>query len=299
MSYVIVKNLKKSYGKNIAVKNISFEVSKKAFFAFLGPNGAGKSSTINIITTLLQKDEGSVIIDGFELGLDDAEIRNKIGVVFQTNMLDNRLSVKQNLIIRGSFYKMNKTFIKEQVHRLTKELKMEGFINKKYGILSGGQKRRADIARALIHEPDLLILDEPTTGLDPKTREDVWVYIEKLRNKNMTIFLTTHYMEEASKATDVVIIDQGEIVARGTPEDLKSRFSHDMLKLYGDKEKIVSYLKSKKMNFEIKGKIIHVKISSIDAIQYINSLKSFLKSYEMIKGTMDDVFLNITGRDLE
>jgi len=244
MNFLSVKDLRKSYGTFEAVKGISFDVKKQDFFAFLGPNGAGKSTTINILCTLLEKDSGDVSINGFSLGKDDDAIRKSIGIVFQTHMLDDKLSVKENLMIRGRFYQMSKEDLTLQIKTLTQELYMKDFINQKYGTLSGGQKRRVDIARALINAPKLLILDEPTTGLDPKTREDVWAYIEKLREKEMTIFLTTHYMEEAAKASHVAIIDQGKIVASGTPTALKRLHSYDSLKLEGKIESITSYLDS-------------------------------------------------------
>jgi len=298
MNFLSVKDLKKSYGSFEAVKGISFEVKKQDFFAFLGPNGAGKSTTINILCTLLEKDSGEVFLNGFQLGKKDDDIRKNIGIVFQTHMLDNRLSVKENLLIRGRFYQMSKDALIKQIKTLTKELHMESFITQKYGTLSGGQKRRADIARALINAPKLLILDEPTTGLDPKTREDVWAYIENLRKKEMTIFLTTHYMEEAAKASHVAIIDQGSIVASGTPTALKRLHSYDRLKLEGEIQPITAYLKTQGIAYDIKESIIYIEISSKASIPIIHDLKAFIESYEMIQGSMDDVFINLTGRTL-
>ena len=299
MNFLEVRNLNKFYGDIHAVKDVSFNVKKGAFFAFLGPNGAGKSTTINIITTLLSKNTGEIILDGYDNEKNEEEIRKKIGIVFQTNMLDSRLSVKENLLIRGGFYKIPIKELIKKIDNLVIELSMSSFINQKYGKLSGGQKRRADIARALIHEPELLILDEPTTGLDPKTRKDVWIYIEKLRKRKMTIFLTTHYMEEASKASDVVIINDGKVVAHGSPEVLKDKYSHDTLKLYGSKDDIINYLRLSNLEYNENENIISVKISSLESIKHINNLKSKLDSYELLKGSMDDVFINITGRNLE
>ncbi len=299
MNFLEVRNLNKFYGDIHAVKDVSFNVKKGAFFAFLGPNGAGKSTTINIITTLLSKNTGEIILDGYDIEKNEEEIRKKIGIVFQTNMLDSRLSVKENLLIRGGFYKIPIKELIKKIDNLVIELSMSSFINQKYGKLSGGQKRRADIARALIHEPELLILDEPTTGLDPKTRKDVWIYIEKLRKRKMTIFLTTHYMEEASKASDVVIINDGKVVAHGSPEVLKDKYSHDTLKLYGSKDEIINYLRLSNLEYNENENIISVKISSLESIKHINNLKSKLDSYELLKGSMDDVFINITGRNLE
>ena len=298
MSYIEIKDLKKSYGSLEAVKGINFNVEKQAFFAFLGPNGAGKSTTINMISTLLEKDAGSITINGYEIGSDDDQIRKEIGIVFQTSMLDDLLSVKENLEIRGRFYQMSKAKLKSQIDKLTEELSMAGFIHQKYGKLSGGQRRRADIARALINEPSLLILDEPTTGLDPKTREEVWAYIEELRTRQMTIFLTTHYMEEAAKASKVTIINQGQIVAEGTPTELKRKYSFDRLRLSGAKTKIKHYLKDHDLPFQQVEDVIEVKIGSLESLKHLQALKADLTSFEVIQGSMDDVFITLTGEEL-
>ena len=298
MDFLKVKDLRKKYGALEAVKGISFNVPKQAFFAFLGPNGAGKSTTINIISTLLSHDAGMVELNGHMLGQDDDAIRKDIGIVFQSNMLDDRLSIRENLQIRGRFYGLSRAKLNTQIATLVEELSMAGFIDQKYGKCSGGQKRRADIARALINEPNLLILDEPTTGLDPKTREEVWAYIETLRKRNMTLFLTTHYMEEAAEASQVAVIHQGQIIAEGTPSELKSLYSHDVLKLEGTKTKLRAYLKSHPWPYEEKdGKFI-VQVTSMEALDILNDVKPSIKRYEVIQGTMDDVFLNLTGRDL-
>ncbi len=299
MDFLTVNQLTKRYGSLTAVNGISFSVPKQAFFAFLGPNGAGKSTTINIISTLLNHDAGEVFVDGHQLGQDDDAIRKNIGIVFQTHMLDDRLSIRENLAIRGRFYGLSNAKLKAQIDTLVEELSMQGFIDQKYGKCSGGQKRRADIARALINEPNLLILDEPTTGLDPKTREEVWAYIETLRKRNMTLFLTTHYMEEAAEASHVAVIHQGNIIAEGTPSELKSQYSHDVLKLEGTKSKIRPYLKAHGWAFEEKDHRFIVKASSLEALDILQALKPSIKRFEVIQGSMDDVFLNLTGRDLD
>lgn len=298
MDFLTVTNLTKSYGAKKAVKGISFSIPKQAFFAFLGPNGAGKSTTINIISTLLSHDGGEISLNGHVLGKDDDAIRNEIGIVFQTNMLDDRLSVRENLQIRGRFYGRSKTELNGQINTLVKELSMEGFIDQKYGSCSGGQKRRADIARALINEPNLLILDEPTTGLDPKTREEVWAYIETLRKRNMTLFLTTHYMEEAAAASQVAVIHQGEIIAEGTPSELKSQYSHDVLKLAGNSKKIQAYLDSTSWQYQEKEGTYIVQVDSLSALEILKPLQPEITRFEVIQGSMDDVFLNLTGREL-
>ena len=216
-----------------AVKGIDFYVEKVLCLP-LGPKRAGKTTTINILGTLLKPDEGRVIIDGHELGREDDRIRSVIGMVFQEHT-DDLLTVKENLILRGSFYHSDKKALKAAVDYAARITDVASYLNRPYGKLSGGQKRRADIARALVNTPKVLFLDEPTTGLDPQTRQNVWEAIEQLRKeKNMTIFLTTHYMEEAARADYVVIIDNGLIAARGTPAQLKEQYSSDYLILHTD-----------------------------------------------------------------
>jgi len=217
-----IHDLSKSYGKLQAVKNISLNVYEGELFAFLGPNGAGKSTTINILSTLLEKDAGEIEINQHILGKDNDKIRNDIGIVFQKSFLDDLLTVKENLITRASFYGLEKSVIMKRINTLSEQLSLHEFIDRPYGKLSGGQRRRADIARALVNHPKILFLDEPTTGLDPQTRHSIWTYIEDLRIKHkMTIFLTTHYMEEASKCARVCIIDHGENLEWKTPSEVR------------------------------------------------------------------------------
>lgn len=291
---ISIKDLKKSYGEVDAVKNLSFNVDKGSFFAFLGPNGAGKSTTINIICTLLEKNSGHVKIGDYSLGNQDDQIRQLIGVVFQNYMLDRKLTVRQNLKIRGAFYRLTKAEVQKRIHNLEILLNID-YLDQSYGTLSGGQKRRADIARALIHEPQILILDEPTTGLDPKTRKDVWEVIDTLRKKNMTIFLTTHYMEEAANADKIVIINKGEIVAEGSPDQLKKMYAKDTLRLAGNIEEITNYCVKNRLLFEQKNDVIYIQTQSLESIQIILDLKETLSGFEMIQATLDDVFLDIIG----
>lgn len=291
-----VNNLKKSYGMHQAVGGISFQVSKGDLFAFLGPNGAGKSTTINIIATLSKHDSGSVLIDGFEVGVDDAHIREQLGVVFQDSLLDPLLSVKENLEVRASFYDVD---IQEAVLRVSEQVDILSFLNRPYGKLSGGQRRRVDIARALLHDPKILILDEPTTGLDPQTRQRVWELIETLREyHNMTVFLTTHYMEEANKADYVVIIDDGVAVASGTPFELKRQYSYDSLLLYpNDITECLKHLPESAF-FENRS-IIKVKLEdTLSAIEILNDVKKYIDGFEVIQGTLDEAFIEITGKEL-
>lgn len=294
-----VKNLKKSYDNIQAVKNISFDVDKDSFFAFLGPNGAGKTTTIKIISTLLEKDQGDVKVFGHTLDEDNKSIKEKIGVVFQNNMLDNLLTVRENLEVRASFYGFNKVDFQERLNEIDAYLHIKDYLDQKYKQLSGGQRRKADIARALLNWPSMLILDEPTTGLDPKSRKDIWNLILKLKDeKNMTIFLTTHYMEEVKDANKVIIIDRGQIVAEGSSEDLRLKFSHDRLKII-PKNNLKEVLDKDNLKYTSNNGLIIIRLKdSFSGIDIVNKYKDHIKDFEIIRGDMDDVFLNITGREL-
>ena len=293
-----IDNLTKTYGSLKAVDNLSFEIRKGELFAFLGVNGAGKSTTINIICGQLKKDEGTVIID--ELNLDDnlAKIKKKIGVVFQSSILDPQLTVKDNLEIKASLYGLSRKEIKSRVGELAEILDFKSYLNRPLAKLSGGQKRRIDIARALLNKPDILILDEPTTGLDPQTRKMIWAVITKLRKENnMTVLLTTHYMEEASEADYVVIIDQGKMVAHGTPLDLKNKYVGDYMLIYNVKEEDVKKLGLPYIVIP-NGYKIEVN-DTLEATNLIVNNRELFVDYELIKGKMDDVFLKVTGKNLE
>ena len=293
-----IDNLTKTYGSLKAVDDLSFEIRKGELFAFLGVNGAGKSTTINIICGQLKKDEGTVIID--ELNLDDnlAKIKEKIGVVFQASILDPQLTVKDNLEIKASLYGLSRKEIKSRVGELAEILDFKSYLNRPLAKLSGGQKRRIDIARALLNKPDILILDEPTTGLDPQTRKMIWAVITKLRKENnMTVLLTTHYMEEASEADYVVIIDQGKMVAHGTPLDLKNKYVGDYMLIYNVKEEDVKKLGLPYINIP-NGYKIEVN-DTLEATNLIVNNRELFVDYELIKGKMDDVFLKVTGKNLE
>lgn len=216
-----VHGLMKSYGKVEAVRGIDFYVEKGKLFAFLGPNGAGKSTTIDILSTALKADQGTAVINGYSLGKEDSKIRSSIGVVFQGHHLDDLLTVRENLLSRGSFYGLQGKALHEAVEQAAQEAEVTDFLHRPYGKLSGGQRRRADIARALVNRPQILFLDEPTTGLDAQTRRNVWDRIHELqKEKGMTVFLTTHYMEEAASADYVIVIDHGKIAAKGTRPSL-------------------------------------------------------------------------------
>lgn len=292
-----VSNLHKSFKDIKAVDGISFNVKHGSLFAFLGLNGAGKSTTINIICGDLKKDSGTILVDGHDIDKEIDSIKQMIGVVYQDSVLDKQLTVKDNLECRGALYGFNKNQIQERINNLDNLLNIKEFLNRPVGKLSGGQRRRVDIARALLHQPKLLILDEPTTGLDPQTRKLVWTAISKLRKQNkITVFLTTHYMEEAADADNVIILDNGKIVASGTPLQLKNKFTHDFIKLYNVKEDAVKALS---LNYKKLPDCFVIEIqNSKQATDLIIKNKHLFEDYEVIKGKMDDVFLSATGKTL-
>lgn len=299
MNAIEINGLKKSFGTVKAVDDISFKVKEGSLFAFLGENGAGKSTTINIISTLLLKDEGEVFVDGLNIDKDASKIRSKIGIVFQGYVLDKRLSVKDNLKIRASYYGIYGEAWKKRFAELSEVFSLDEIKGREYGKLSGGQRRRVDIARALINRPKILILDEPTTGLDPQTRKTVWEIISNVKKETgMTVFLTTHYMEETAKADTVVIIDSGKIIAEGSPVRLKDKYSSDYVKIYYPKnETIEESLKGYRYTYE--DNFYRVKVSSsVEAKEFVKTHDKFLNDFEIIKGDMDDVFLNVTGKTL-
>jgi multidrug/hemolysin transport system ATP-binding protein len=294
-----IHNLSKSYGKLQAVKNISLNVYEGELFAFLGPNGAGKSTTINILSTLLEKDAGEIEINQHILGKDNDKIRNDIGIVFQKSFLDDLLTVKENLFTRASFYGLEKSVITKRINTLSEQLSLHEFIDRPYGKLSGGQRRRADIARALVNHPKILFLDEPTTGLDPQTRHSIWTYIEDLRIKHkMTIFLTTHYMEEAAKCDRVCIIDHGEILELKTPRELRVQYAPTLMRIKTD-----SLDESSIQTFNVPFQKINdgyeiVLKESKEAYPILDTYRNQIEQFEVVEGTMDTVFLALTGKTI-
>lgn len=299
LSHIInVDSLTKNYGNVKAVKGIDFHVNEGELFAFLGPNGAGKTTTIDIICTLLKPDRGTIIVNGYTLGKQDDKIRKNIGVVFQDSILDNLLTVKENLYTRGSFYGLSKRELSIAVEKAARAADVKSFYNRPYGKLSGGQRRRSDIARALVNTPVILFLDEPTTGLDPQTRKSVWDTIRNLqKGTGMTVFLTTHYMEEATKADYVAIIDNGLISAKGTPSELRAKYSTDTLRLIPkDSERLTTFLNKQNIKFIISGGAFIILISNtLDALPLVNNAESLISGFEVISGSMDDAFVKITG----
>lgn len=328
MSIIKVQGLTKTYGAMTAVDHISFEVERGTMLGFLGINGAGKTTAINMLSTLLKPDGGSARLCGYTVGQNDMEIRRKIGIVYQQNCLDDMLSVRENLLCRGILHGISKKQAVRQLRYLSEILNLDEILKKKYRMLSGGQKRRCEIAAALMHTPQILFLDEPTTGLDPATRRDVWTTIEELRkNEKITVFLTTHYMEEAAGADKIIIMDHGKIVVSGTTFELKEKYAMDKLRLYFSDSKFEAIrpfldfgLPVKRL--EHKGVEILLK-STMDAIPVLQALKgkmdvingkseinrkneingmyqmNGIDGIEVILGNMDDVFLNAVGYELE
>lgn len=293
-----IEGLSKSFKSVKAVQNISFRVKRGELFAFLGVNGAGKSTTISILCGQLQKDAGTVTIDGVDVDKNADETKRMIGVVFQNSVLDKALSVKDNLTSRAALYGIVGKAFDERLSELSAMLSLDEILHRPVGKLSGGQRRRADIARALLHKPKLLILDEPTTGLDPQTRKLLWDVIAKLRQEeSMTVFLTTHYMEEAADADYVVILDSGKIVAEGTPLALKNAYTSDYITLYGVTRELVETLDCA---YEPIRDGFRISVASTEAAtDLILKHPQLFKDYEITKGKMDDVFLAVTGKTLE
>lgn len=298
MEHIIeINGLNKSFGDVKAVRDLSFHVRKGELFAFLGVNGAGKSTTISIMCGQLRKDSGSVVICGenIENGLD--KITRKLGVVFQNSVLDKSLSVRDNLRSRAALYGITGKEFKSRLSELAAMLDFETILDRTVGKLSGGQRRRVDIARALLHKPEILILDEPTTGLDPQTRKLLWNVVSDLRkSEKMTVFLTTHYMEEAADADYVVILDSGMIAAEGTPLELKNAYTGDFITLYGADKSAIEPLG---LPCEALRDAVRVSVpNTAEATRLIVDHPELFTDYEVTKGKMDDVFLAVTGKKL-
>ena len=290
-----IRDLFKSFGTVRAVDGLSFRVKRGELFAFLGVNGAGKSTTISILSGQLKKDAGEVAVFGHDPAREKAAIARQIGVVFQTSALDQMLTVRDNLRSRAALYGITGEAFAKRLSELSELLSFTDLLDRTLGKLSGGQRRRIDVARALLHSPDLLILDEPTTGLDPQTRRQLWNVVNDLRKETgMTVFLTTHYMEEAADADYIVILDAGKIAAEGTPLDLKNRYAGDYLTVYGDAElPDFGYPVEK-----IRDAVRIILPNTGAATDLILSHPELFRDYEITKGKMDDVFLSVTGKDL-
>jgi len=292
-----IRNLNKSFGEIKAVQDLSLTVKEGELFAFLGVNGAGKSTTISIICSQLSKDSGKVIIGGRDIDTDSNEIKRDIGVVFQSSVLDKALTVKENLKSRAALYSITGRGFDARLQELAELLEFGNLLKRPVGKLSGGQRRRIDIARALLHKPKILILDEPTTGLDPQTRKAVWSVVDRLRKtEHITVFLTTHYMEEAADSDYVVILDSGKIAAQGTPLELKNKFTGDYITVYGADSAQIDALK---VAYEKLPGAYRISVpDTSQATKMIISHPEIFTDYEVIKGKMDDVFLAATGKKL-
>ena len=282
------KNISKRYGNHLVVDHIHLQFEKGTFNAILGPNGAGKSTTISMLIGLKQPTQGEII---YEPG-------TKIGVVFQTSVLDEMLTVRENLTIRARQYKGLKP---NRVSDLIDRLGLSAFQKQKYGTLSGGQKRRVDIARALLHGPDLLFLDEPTTGLDIQTRKSIWDLLYQLqREEGMTVVLTTHYLDEADEADQIYIVDHGKVIAQGSALDIKSQYATNILKIRFKERQQIESLKSSGMSVEQQSQLEYVlrPESEREAIDYLVQVRDKLAHFEFRPGTMDDAFIALTGREV-
>lgn len=298
---LVIEDLVKKYGSLTAVDKLNMEVNEGELFAFVGPNGAGKSTTINILCTILEKTSGEVYIDGHKLDKENDAIRAKIGVVFQNSFLDDLLSVRENLESRASFYRLSRSETKSRISELTELTGLKEFINRPYGKLLGGQRRRADIARALLNQPKLLFLDEPTTGLDPQTRSKIWEAMLQLRKeKNVTIFMTTHYMEEAAGCDRVAILDHGILLADSTPMRLKDEYAPTLLRLMSpDIQNLKDKLSFMNQKYIITADTAEITLDhSLSAIPILDEIKPYIRSFEVVEGNMDTVFMRFTGKNI-
>lgn len=295
-----VHGLVKKYGAVTAVDGISFYVEEGTLFAFLGPNGAGKSSTINCICTTSEITGGEITVEGYNVITESPKVRACIGTVFQESVLDKLLTVRENLETRGSMYNMPRRELSRRIEEVAEAVSVSDILDRRYGTLSGGQRRRADMARGLLNQPRILFLDEPTTGLDPQTRTKVWETVSKLRkNTGMTVFMTTHYMEEAADADYVAIIDRGKIAAQGSPEKLRHEYSSDYLRIQPknkDAQTLESLLSDMGIPYVTEHGIINIKRnSSMEALELLKRIEGHVAQFEVIRGNMDDVFIEVTG----
>ncbi|MCD2249824.1 ABC transporter ATP-binding protein [Listeria monocytogenes] len=291
-------NVVKKFGKIEAVKGVNLEVEKGSLFAFLGENGAGKSTTLSMICTESEPTSGEIYIDDEKLTFKNRKLfRQKLGVVFQENVLDDLLTVRENLYNRASLYGKTKAEITERLALVSSIMGIEDILNRRFEKLSGGQKRRAEIARAIMHDPEILLLDEPTTGLDPKTRVSVWKIIDYLREElGMTVFLTTHYLEEAKDADQLAVIHRGKIIAQGTPTNIRSRFSVDKIFFYDAKvAELQKIMKKANLPFKVSKATMRVDVinQDVEILAILNQAAGLYGSFEVIKGNLDDAFISM------
>lgn len=295
-----VRDLRKCFGDFVAVKDISFSVAAGEFFAFLGPNGAGKTTTIKMLATLMRPTSGTAAVNGFDVVREADSVRRSIGMVFQDPSLDDRLTAEENMHLHGVLYGMSRSQMRERMDLL---LEMVGLTDRRRQLVrtySGGMRRRLEIARGLMHQPRVLFLDEPTVGLDPQTRNQIWKYIFHVRETmGSTIFLTTHYMEEAEACDRVGIIDHGALIALDTPQELKKAVGSDVLtiKTAAPEEAGAHIREQLKLEPEIQGDIITLAV--VDGETVLPQLAASVPAIQTIrlaKPTLEDVFLNLTGR---
>jgi len=301
MNSIEVEHFTKKYGDFNAVDDISFTVDEGSVFAFLGPNGAGKSTTINTLCTIQEKTTGALRINGNDVTKDKTLVRKDIGIVFQETTLDGKLTVNENLRLHCDFYKVPKAEVDERIRFVLDLVDIKDWKNAAVDSLSGGLKRRTEIARGLVHFPKVLFLDEPTTGLDPQTRANVWDYINKLqKQKNITIFLTTHYMDEAEICDKVAIIDHGKIVAHDTPYNLKKKYTSTTMKVKTpDPNLLGAYCSEHSMKFLNKDGVVTIFSTDVRAVmEIVSTFKGSIEDIEINKGTLNDVFLAITGKEI-
>jgi ABC-2 type transport system ATP-binding protein len=316
---VIVEDLHKTYGKDIiAVDGISFRVKKGEIFGFLGPNGAGKSTTIKILTTLLEKSSGKVTIDEMDIDTDQGKIRRIIGYCSQEVGVDDDLTARENLMLQCSFHHIPKDKAQRKTEELLQKVRLDGAADRRLKTFSGGMRKRLDLASSLVSDPQILFLDEPTTGLDPQSRQDVWEYVRELNKRGMTVFLTTQYMEEADRlANRLCIVDQGKIVAEGTPAELKAQVGADKIRVWFRADDIEACEKAAKELANLddidevgkcvagvtteEGLEITAKNGSAVITQIVRALDKGGVPIEQLKltvPTLDEVFLKLTGKTL-
>lgn len=296
-----VKNFTKMYGGFMAVDDISFNVKEGSIFSFLGPNGAGKTTTINTLCTIIEKTKGEIKINGYDTSNEKNEVRSSIGIVFQDQTLDEKMTVEENLKMHCVFYDVPREEIRERIDFALGIVDLKKWAKKPVRNLSGGMKRRVEISRALLHYPKVLFLDEPTTGLDPQTRNNMWEYILKLqKEKNITIFLTTHYMDEAEISDKVGIIDGGKIIVMDTPENLKETYTKDKAFIrVNNSEKFKAFLNLNTYKFTRKNSLYEIELRNLDHLYFLTeNAKKLITELEVKKGTLNDVFLEVTGKEI-
>lgn len=295
---IVIKDLKKAYGNIPAIYDLSFSVNERTMFAFLGPNGSGKSTTINLMCSFLKSDSGYIEINEKQVIYGDSNTHKDIGIVFQESLLDPLLTVRENLYYRGKMYGIRGKKLKYNIEKVSNLLGLDGFLNRKYGLLSGGEKRRADIGRAILHAPKLLILDEPTTGLDPNTREKLWEAVKRMQHEEgITVFFSTHYIEEATNADMVVIINKGEILVSGTPDALCEKYVKDKLLLWSANiATLCNACKHLKIYYYVDHERVVIPIDHpFAALPIVDKLRKNIVNFEIINGTLNDAYLNILG----